>query len=256
MESQDRFQQLVSTLPLELKMDIIHWMVRLDGVIMSTREDAGDRLKIILNVTTNATNILRPTKRIQHPVDVFSATTSLRNIATREFGKANWFLVDSNRSTREDSHAIDSQGRLEDDISRRDHVRNLILHVTTSPGRHRSLESAKRTIGWQDIDNMRECVTTYPRLESLQVHIIHIPDYFNDNKSRQRSHVQTAFQLITNMIAALRSVRTVRWKSVALLQLSTDRITLGPVTINACGASAEAAAWEMMDFPLIEVVLS
>ena len=119
---------LIATLPSELRLQILYWIVCLGGVVEPTRPweevTGAERLRV------------KGEGFVPNPLPLFSAT-EFQETAMKEFGKANVVQVESR--TNPDARNVarpksEQEQLLYDDASHRRYARNLVLLLTPSPG--------------------------------------------------------------------------------------------------------------------------
>ena len=254
MNSQDRFQRLVSKLPQELKDRIIHWAVKIDKPIMSTSESASEARKIRRRERSAVLMLGGEFDSVPDPRQMFSADKKLKKVANEEFWKCNVFKVcdPGMRYANTQKHT----GKLDHDVSRQPHIRHLIVVVMDKMRNRVINKEIEDTIGQSDVQNIQELLGLYPNLESLGVFFAYCSLQWSGSflglplelMAWERQH------FIKNIASALIQLEGPKWKSVSLSQSRRivnrqGRMLCDPIDIDGRGRDLDELVCKMMDHP-------
>ena len=165
---------------------------------------------------------------IPHPIRTFTATGQLEELAIREFWKVNTFYVQSTHSFDVRVHPPRPYSILDDDVSQREQVEHIVLSMNQST----LGELLKGEADWRNIlkiENIEKVAQAYPALKSFQV-LIWYSRKQHDVLEREVTDAalmaweQQRKQFLTDVIRKMKSVSTVKSKSVVSAQFRDSRL--------------------------------
>ena len=261
MDSQDKSKALVSALPLELKIEIISWLVLVNGpiipeVIVNKQADDSDDQLAEPTVLTKWNG-----ERVSHPLTLFSTGKPLRELATKEFWKVNTFCI---RTELQKDSALSDCYRTMDDPEVRPYIRKLVMTTYHRKRSHMANKMVDGVVGLRDVESVLAAGVKFPKLQFLAMLLTTVDTRDNSDDGDEEDEVQRclsareAQEYLANMMRAIRTLGTVRRKDVCLNQIfvMAGPHTPEPIFIKEHGRVLDAVVWEMLDHAHVHAELS
>lgn len=254
MDPPDKLQQFVSSLPLELKISIISWMVKINMPISTTACAARLAPQLIAwkgmpSPLLCGCNFVS----LPHPRWLFPLGGALEAIAMEEFWKVNVFEIQSTERRMGHPKSDTERKGLWDDVSSRPFVRHLNLDATGEFPSH-YVNCDEEDLGTVEAGIIEMLPNLYPKLESLEVQIAH-----GMKAKHSRVAWERVIHLFTTMVRAVSELKGVRQKVV---QMEHSDHKLGivqlrePMKIDGRDREVYGLMKEMLKCPKVFVRLS
>lgn len=172
MDSPKTLQQHIQTLPLELKILVIHWTVQVSKTIQSSRRGPGPSLTVLRHGNIPVLLDAEKANPISGRLGLFSTDAELAKIAFEEFWKVNVFQVYSSHWFGHTASLFPQHlGLLLDETSRRQYIQHLVLYVDEDNHYNRMEGGIKDWISINEVNILWQLAGACPKLQSLMVEI-------------------------------------------------------------------------------------